>query len=194
MSSVPDTRRKLTWKVQLPGGQRRLREAVLYVSRQCETAQYFGLVKLNKIIWRADFDGFVQRGQPVTGRQYQRLPQGPAPVEMFPVLNELQAEGLLRIQRESIGEYEQQRLIALAQPVLTLFSAGDLQCLDRAIALYWDKTGKETSDRSHGVAWRTRADGEPIPYETAYLSDEPVGRGQRARLLKLAEDNSWHSK
>ena len=33
------------WKVDLPGGQRRLREAVLYVSRKCEAAQWFGLVK-----------------------------------------------------------------------------------------------------------------------------------------------------
>lgn len=193
MSSVPEIRQKLTWKVSLPGGQRRLREAVLYVARACEKAPWFGLVKLNKIIWRADFESFSQRGQPVTGRQYQRLPQGPAPVEMLPVLNELQAEGLLRLQREKVGDYEQQRPIALTDPVMTLFSPGDIQCLDRAVSLYWDKTGKETSDISHGVAWKTRSDGEPIPYEMAYLSDEPLGRGQRARLLKLAEENRWHS-
>src|ERR1700688_4900638 len=107
MSSLPSARPKLTWKAQLPGGQRRLREAVLYVSQKCEQAPYFGKVKLNKIIWRADFESFAQRGQPVTGWQYQRLKQGPAPVEMLPVLNELQADGLLRIQKTMEGEYEQ---------------------------------------------------------------------------------------
>jgi hypothetical protein len=194
MSILPNHRQKLTWKVQLPGGQRRLREAVLYVSRACEAAPRFGLVKLNKIIWRADFDSFAQRGQPVTGRQYQRLPQGPAAVEMLPVLNELQADGFLRIERKKIVDYDEQRPIALTDPVITLFSRDDLDCLDRAISAYWDKTGSETSDISHGVAWKSRSDGEPMPYELAYLSDKPIGVGQKGRLLKLAMENSWLSK
>jgi hypothetical protein len=56
MSILPDHRPRLTWKVPLPGGQKRLREAVLYVSAACKDAERFGLVKLNKIIWRADFE------------------------------------------------------------------------------------------------------------------------------------------
>lgn len=193
MTSLPSIRPKLTWKVHLPGGQRRLREAVLYVSKRCAAAQLFGLVKLNKIVWRADFESFVQRGQPVTGRLYQRLPQGPAPVEMLPVLNELEADGLLRIERSIVGEYEQSRPIALADPVTAFFSPSDLSFLDRAISAYWDKSGKETSDISHGVAWKTREDGEPIPYELAYLSDAPLGSNQKARLLGLARLHHWHS-
>ncbi len=194
MLSLPPIRPKLTWKVNLPGGQHRLREAVLYVSKRCEDATLFGLVKLNKIIWRADFVSFVERGQPVTGRIYQRLPQGPAPIEMLPVLNELQADNLLRIERSTVGGYEQQRPIALAVPNMTLFSPGDVACFDRAISLYWDKSGKETSDLSHGVAWKTHEDGEPIPYEMAYLSDEPLGSSQKSRLLGLAERFDWRSK
>jgi len=67
MSVLPDAPRKLTWRVNLPGGRARLRGAILYVSKACEAAP---------------FDSFAERGQPVTGRQYQRLPQGPAPIEM----------------------------------------------------------------------------------------------------------------
>lgn len=179
----------------MPGGQKRLGEAVLYVSQKCEAAAYFGLVKLNKIIWRADFESFAQRGQPVTGRQYQRLKQGPAPVEMLPVLNELQADGALIIQKR-LQQFnrEEQRPVALADPVLSFFSKQDLEYLDRAISVYWEMTGKEVSDLSHGVAWRSREDGEPMPYELAYLSDEPLGRSQKARLLQLAEVYGWHSR
>lgn len=194
MSSLPSIRQKLTWKVHLPGGQKRLSEAVLYVSQKCEAAPFFGLVKLNKIIWRADFESFAQRGQPVTGRQYQRLKQGPAPVEMRPVLNELQAGGLLAINVVLQGSYEEQRPIALQPPMLRLFSPQDLEYLDRAISVYWDKTGSEVSQISHGIAWSTREEAEAMPYELAYLSDQPVGRGQRARLLKLAAEHGWNSK
>lgn len=193
MSTLPDTVPRLTWKVNLPGGQRRLREAVLYIAHRCASARFFGLVKLNKIVWRADFDSFAQRGQPVTGRQYQRLPQGPAPVEMLPVLNEMQADGLLRIERARVYDFDERRAVPLAEPNITLFSKGDIEYLDRAITIYWDMTGGETSDISHGVAWKSRANGEPMPYELAYLSDDPISSGQKSRLLTLAIENRWLS-
>jgi hypothetical protein len=165
MSTLPEQRPKLTWKVSLAGGQRRLREAVLYVSNACSEAERFGLVKLNKIIWRADFESFAQRGQPVTGRQYQRLPQGPAPVEMLPVLDELQADRLLRIEPKKIVDFTELRPVALTKPVLNFFSRSDIDYLDRAISAYWDETGTEVSEISHGVAWKSREDGEAVPYE-----------------------------
>jgi hypothetical protein len=113
---------------------------------------------------------------------------------MLPVLNELQAGGLLAIKRVPQGDYEEQRPVALQDPVLTFFSPQDLQFLDRAIAVYWDKTGREASDISHGAAWSSREDGESMPYELAYLSDQPVGRNQKAKLLKLAAEHGWTSK
>lgn len=194
MSSLPDARPKLTWMVDLPGGQKRLREAILYVSSACKDAPYFGLVKLNKIIWRADFESFAERGQPVTGRQYQRLKRGPAPVEMLPLLNELQASGLLTIKKVPQGDFVERRPIALVEPVLTMFSKQDLEYLDRSVGAYWENTGKEVSDMSHGVAWETREDGGSMPYELAYLSDDPLGRSQKARLLQLAATRRWTSK
>jgi len=193
MSILPDAPPKLTWKVHLPGGQRRLAEAVLYIVHRYATAPSFGLVKLNKTVWRADFDSFAERGQPVTGRQYQRLPQGPAPVEMLPVLNEMQAGGSIRIERCRVFDFDERRPIAIAQPNLTLFSRSDLDYLDRAITAYWDKTGRETSDISHGVAWKSRSDGEPMPYELAYLSDAPISGKQRKALLDIALENRWLS-
>ena len=126
----------LTWKVRLPGGQARLREAVLYVSRACEGAADFGLVKLNKILWRADFEAFAKRGQPVTGRRYQRLPLGPAPVEMIPILNELQAKGHLVIESRPAFDFEEQRPVALIEPNLRYFSRDDLDYLGTSITYF----------------------------------------------------------
>jgi hypothetical protein len=192
--SIVEARTKFTWKVELPGGQRRLREAILFVARAAATARHFGLVKLNKIIWRADFESFTQRGQPVTGRQYQRLKQGPAPVEMRPLLNEMAAEGLLDIVRSAQGEFEEQRPVARVAPMLKFFSEQDLDYLREAIRFYWDETGRETSDHSHGVAWQAGEDGDAMPYEFAYLSDEPIAPTQKAKLLRLAAEQGWRSR
>jgi hypothetical protein len=52
---------RLTYRVELPGGQVRLREAALYVMKKCENLHFFGLTKLNKILWKADFSAFAAR-------------------------------------------------------------------------------------------------------------------------------------
>jgi len=166
---------------------------VLYVAQKCASAEYFGVVKLNKILWRADFEAFAKRGVPVTGRQYQRLPLGPAPVEIVPVLHSLLSSGLLEIQRRQVIDYEEQRSIALASPVLKYFSLDDIAYLDAAIEHLWDWTGRVTSVESHGVAWNTHFDGDPLPYESAHLSDEPLTSDQAERFLALAAAKGWNS-
>lgn len=190
----PERTPQMTWKVQLPGGQARLREMVLFVARECAEAEYFGLIKLNKILWRADFEAFAERGVPVTGRQYQRLPLGPAPVEMVPILNELQASNAIRLEERRIVDFAEKRPVALAAPNLRFFSEDDLDYIRASIHHYWRMTGTETSDDSHGVAWSTRDDGVAMPYESAYLSNEPLDTMQKARLLELAAKNGWRSR
>ena len=188
-----DSEARLTWQVRLPGGQKRLREIVIFVSVECASAEYFGLVKLNKIIWRADFQAFARRGVPVTGRQYQRLSKGPAAIEMLPVLNELQSEGAIRLEGRIVIDYPEKRPVALVRPNLRLFSEDDMHYVREAIKHYWSMTGAETSDESHGMAWRTREDGMPIPYESIFLSDAPLDNLQRHKLLELARQRNWHS-
>ena len=123
----------------------------------------FGLIKLNKIVWRSDFAAFAARSVPVTGRAYQRLMLGPAPVEMQPLLAEMQQDGLITIRMLSFGfgpdgkEILEKRPVANAEPNLRWFSADDLTYVDQAISYYWGMTGTETSDDSHGPAWKTRA-------------------------------------
>lgn len=184
---------RLTYKVRLPGGQSRLREAALYIMKACKDAEAFGLTKLNKILWRADFRAFAARGVPVTGRQYQRLPQGPAPVEMWPLLQEMQSEGVLKIEKRPVGPYEESRPLALVEPSLRYFSADDIAYLDRAIVDYWDMTGREVSKDSHGVAWETRGNGDPMAYELALLSDDPLSTSETDKFGRLAVEHGWRS-
>lgn len=183
----------LTYKVHLPGGQRRLKEAALYVIQKYESAEVFGLVKLNKTLWKADFDAFAERGHPVTGRQYKRLPQGPVPNEIVPVLNEMIRDGLIVITPARVFDFDEKRPKALAEPNLKEFSPADLEYLDRSIAFYWEKTGREASDLSHGVAWKTRANGDPMPYDLAYLSDEPLQQWEAERLADIGKSRGWRS-
>jgi len=178
-------RPRLTTKVSLPGEQDRLRQMVLYISLRCETAVRFGLIKLNKILWKADFDAYAARKVPVTGRAYQRLALGPAPKEMKPVLDDLARLGMIEFRQTAFGEgIVEQRPIAKVAPNLSNFSRGDLQFVDDAILYYWDKTGIETSDDSHGVAWKSRKDKATMYYELSYLSDHPITEDERTAIVR----------
>ncbi len=181
-----------TFSVDLPGGQDRLRQMILYVSQRCVSARHFGLIKLNKIIWRADFEAYATRGVPVTGRPYQRLRLGPAAKEMLPIHNGMLRDGLIEMSLRDFGDdIVERRTIALATPNMHYFSADDIRFVDESIRHYWDKTGTETSDESHGVAWSSREDKDPMPYESAYLSDEELGWAQRLRISTMMYDRSW---
>jgi hypothetical protein len=176
---------KMTTKFDLPGGQDRLRQAILYISSKCESAESFGLTKLNKTLWKADFSSYAAREVPVTGRPYQRLPNGPAPVEIPRVLRDMIRDEVITLRPFDFGNgVIEKRPIAHAKANPRMFSAVDKTFLDAAISYYWDLTGEETSDDSHGIAWKSRQDKDPMPYELALLLDAPISATQRAAIIK----------
>jgi hypothetical protein len=185
---------KLTYRVDLPGGDNRLREMILYVSQQSVEMPRFGKTKLNKILWDADFTAFAERRVPITGRPYFRLKAGPAPVEMQTILAEMDQAGLIKIELIDFGNgMVEQRILAQVKPSLNWFSPDDIGYMDRAIRRLWDMNAKQASDHSHGVAWHTREDLDPLPYETALLSDEKLRGPTLARIKGIAQERGWKS-
>jgi hypothetical protein len=184
---------RLTYEVHLAGGRDRLVDLILYVSDRYEKAPKWGKTKLNKVLWRADFTSFLERGVPVTGRPYQRLKNGPAPLEMAPVLGRMISDGLIKVEHRPQGEYSEERIVPLMQANMNKFGPDDIRYIDSAIRYYWDATATEASDDSHGIAWQSREDGDPMPYELAYLSNKPLSRGMIRKLQQIGTDRGWKS-
>ena len=178
--------------MDLPGGQDRLRQMILYVSAKCYDAPRFGFIKLNKILWKSDFDSFAARGKPVTGRAYQRLRLGPAPKEIKPLHNEMMKNGLITVELTDFGDgIKEQRTISLIDANTDKFTSEDLAFVDSSVSYYWNLTGMETSDDSHGPAWLTRHNGDPMPYESSLLSDRRPGSTQMSRAHEMMESRQW---
>jgi hypothetical protein len=177
---VQTERPRLTPRIDLPGRQERLRQMILYVAQKCASAERMGLVKLNKILWKADFDAFAARGIPVTGRAYQRLELGPAPREMRPLLDKMIASGLIHLEETDFGDgvIEYRPIVDAPKITTSLFDDDDISFVDAAITHYWNMTGKETSDDSHGIAWKSRKNGEPMFYELSLIADIPLSTSQ----------------
>ena len=183
----------LTFTVEsLPGGvQKRLGEAILYVCAFCETDEAFAMTRLNKILFEADFLSFLTRGVPVTGVRYQRLKFGPAPKSMPHRLRELQQENALHIRAVDYLGQMQQRPIGLRKPDLSCFSADDMAVLHKVMRDSWGKSAVEVSDASHRIEWKTRHDGDLIPYEAVWLSNDGVSSDEIERTRELAAEHGW---
>ena len=187
--------KRLTFSKPLPGGAReRLREAILYVSEKCENAPRFGMIILNKIVWRADFTSFEHRKVPITGAAYHKLPLGPAPIDMRPVLEEMRDKGEIEIRSIDVDGKSEKRPIAVYPAHANYFTPDELKYLDEAINYYWGKTGSKASDDSHGAAWKTRAMKDRIPYEAVFFNDAPLSKNARKRFAQLAHEKQWVSR
>jgi hypothetical protein len=176
----------------VPRGTQRFRELIIYVSMKCEGDVHFGATKLNKILYHADFRAFERFGVPLTGVRYVKLQNGPAPRALVPVRDELEREGALRVVKVPIGpEHTQHRTVALRDPVLSLFTPDEIAVVDEVISDLWHQNALEVSNASHDIRWLTLQLKDPMPYEMAYLCNEPLTEADAARTRELAAALGW---
>lgn len=172
-------------------GEEKLRELILYISDQCFDDPFFGATKLNKILYNADFQSFKRTGKPITGIQYQRLDEGPAPKRLLPVHKEMQENKEIVVKtKRMLNDKDQKRTIALREPNLDLFSASEIAIVDEVIRKLWGKTAKQVSLETHGISWEVYEDKELMAYESVHLSDE-VTFGDMVRAHELIEKHGW---
>lgn len=181
---------RLHFTVPVARSAQRFRELIIYVSRKCEQDPHFGAVKLNKILYHSDFRAFERFGVPLTGVRYFRLKAGPAPRALLPVRRELQSEGAIRLEIVDRG-YDQHRTVALREPVIEHFTRDELDIVDGVIRELWDQTATQVSDASHDIRWRTLNNRDDLPYEFAFLSNDPISDGEIERTEELAAEFGW---
>src|SRR5947208_1728757 len=136
-------------------GQKKLQELILYISMKSETDKRFGKVKLNKLLFYADFLAYVYLGESITGQDYQALPQGPCPKCMLPVMEAMKELGEIAIREADYYGFKQQRIFSLRRPDLRPFSGDQIALIDELITRNWTKNGKDLSDESHAFnGWK----------------------------------------
>jgi hypothetical protein len=151
---------------------RKMKELILYLATKSEGDPRFSSTKLNKLLFYCDFTAYRQLGRSITGHSYQKLPFGPAPKAVLPILSQMQGDGDCDEIRKDYFGREQRRVKANRPPQTGVFSAEELQLADQIIEELWENSASEVSDRSHGfIGWQAAEFNEVIPYETVFLGD-----------------------
>lgn len=169
-------------------------ELVLYVAQKLADDPEGGAVQLNKVLWWAECAHVRLHGQSITGAEYQKLPNGPAPRRLLPVRNKLIENGDAQIELSTYMGRRQQRLVPNRPPDMTQLSPEETRLVDQVVSEIRGRNATELSQASHQeIGWRIVEDGETIPIETAFLADEAVvtpAIRDRAELLAEARRSS----
>jgi hypothetical protein len=153
----------------------RLGELILYAAKASENDASVGAVKLNKILYFAEFAHVRTTGRPITGARYQKLAQGPAPRRLLPVRDYLIEEGSARLDHTTYLGNVQDHLVALRGANLDLLEPGAKESVDEVVQWLWGRTGGEVTRLSHEEpGWKMVELQEDIPFSTAYLPQEFV--------------------
>jgi hypothetical protein len=169
--------------------RQRLREMILYIAQRSMFDARFGKTKLVKLLYFADFTSFRETGRPITGHQYVKLPNGPFPDHFETLLAEMVAEGDLVIDEVPMSAQLKPRYRFIPQRAanLDLFTGKNIAVVDSVMMEFRRDTGKSIAEASHGLAWKTTRDNQPIPYEASLLSDESPTQEDYDHIRRLVE-------
>ncbi|MHB1795287.1 MAG: Panacea domain-containing protein [Acidobacteriaceae bacterium] len=171
----------------------KFKELILYISEKCATDPNFGATKLNKILFLSDFWAYARFKKPITGVEYMKLPKGPAPRPLFPIREEMVGDGELAIQETAITEeISRKRPINLRSADLSVFDAQEIALVDQIVTMCSGVTAVRMSNYTHNWhGWIAARDQETIPYETVFISDDPITPFEIERGRELAKQYGW---
>jgi hypothetical protein len=169
--------------------ERKLGELILYVAKRLLEDPRGGAIKMNKILFAAEYAAVRTYGSPITGVPYQKLKLGPAPRRLLPVRDALIADGSAELRNDWYMGKRLDRVVPLRDPDMDAFRDEEIKIVDQAIESLWDKNGMEASDESHReMGWRMTELGETIPYEAAFLAPSfEVTESMAKHAQELAE-------
>lgn len=153
-------------------GRDKLKELILYVAQQSEGDSTFGATKLNKILFFCDFLSYRAYRESITEQRYFKLPFGPAPRALVPVVDELlEEEACVKVSRSRFGR-PQETIFAKREANLDVFRPRDIALADYVLRQLRDNDATEVSNLSHEfIGWQLAGDREDIPFETIFLGD-----------------------
>ncbi len=169
----------------------KFRELIVYIARRCADDPTFGSVKLNKILFYADFAAYRQLREPITGATYRKLSEGPAPKELLRARDALIDSGRIEMEARTYFGLVQKRPVVVPGSTIdtSVFSQTELDIVDETVEFFRGKSAREVSDYSHREpGWILAEELEEIPYQTAHLNSEPIDQETQLRALEIARE------
>jgi Antitoxin SocA-like, Panacea domain len=167
--------------------QGRLKELVLLFATRSAEDEGFGMVKLNKLLCRADFEAFRLLGSSITGEVYERQEFGPVARHLYFALDELASRHYIVWTFPTRGDFTAKVPVAHEGPDEAMFSSAELAIINATVTELAPHGARSVSAWSHEqfVGWQMMEDGDEIPYSSAVLSLRPLSDEKRRAIHGL---------
>jgi hypothetical protein len=178
----------------------KFKELVVYLCAAAEQAgdEGFGMVKLNKLLYRADFEAYRLLGRPITGETYEKQEYGPVARDLPIVLDELAAAGRLRWQSIPRGPHTRKVPAVIDDPFavadMSAFPPDEREVIETARRELASHGGKSASEWSHeeSAGWNMAPEyGHVIDYATTFVSTKPIPPQDLERARQFVRDRGW---
>lgn len=170
-----------------------MRALILHVVQRYADDPSFGSVKLNKVLFHADFSAYAKLGDSLTRYEYRAQAEGPTLYAMKPVLDEMAKDERIRFKTVDDWTFPQDRIEAREDPNLELFSDAEREIIEESIERLRGMTSDELSEAAHRFpgwvhAWEQKK-GTTIPYESVFWDNRTELEGWEEEQAKvLAEE------
>lgn len=153
-----------------PPDSTKLQQLILHIAQQCSDDPYFGMIKLNKLLFFCDFNHYRETGRSITGWTYAKLPHGPAADHYQAVIDDMKAIGSLAVQPEDRYGNAMHRPVPLRRPDLTQFTAPEIALVDNVVSRFCGHNASNIEKESHDfIGWKVAKIGDVISYCTAFV-------------------------
>jgi hypothetical protein len=178
----------------------KFKELVVYYAQMAEREddEGFGMVKLNKLLYRADFEAYRTLGHSITGETYEKQEFGPVARDLLIVLDELGADGRLGWQHIQRGPHVADVPTAMpddyAQADMSKFTDEERELIHSTLQELATYGGKSVSEWSHeqSAGWNLAEEyGNEIPYHSAVISTDPIPRDDLERASAYVREQGW---
>jgi len=178
----------------------KFKELIVYLCAAAEQAgdEGFGMVKLNKLLYRADFEAYRLLGRPITGETYQKQEYGPVARDLPIVLDELAAAGRLRWQSIPRGPRTRKVPTMVGDPDavadMSAFPEDERRVIENTLRELAAYGGKSASEWSHeeSAGWNIVPEyGGAIDYASTFISTAPIPTEDLKRARQFVRDRGW---
>lgn len=159
--------------------EKKLKNLILYVLEKCGGKPNIGETVLYKLFYFIDFDNYELYGRPITGMRYIKLQFGPVPrlADYRPVVEKMTANEELKIISQKYHNRIQKRYIALVEADPSVFTADELEIINKTIARLSDMGASQIENYVHqDIPWKGAEDKQEISYESVYYRASPYTR------------------
>lgn len=150
----------------------KLANVLHYIISEIGGKSNVGKTVLYKLLYFADFDYYEHYEEKLTGEQYRKIDNGPAPSHFDKIIEQLEKKGKIVEEKIDRPGFTRFRYLSFKKPDLNNLTAREIKVIDGVIQRLGGMNANKISEYSHSdIPWKATKEKDIIDYELVFYRD-----------------------